>query len=50
MPDQAAPGTVRSAQEIRERLSSFQRGASAGRAAGEGGQADADEDEWEGNE
>jgi signal transduction histidine kinase len=49
VPEPAPAGTARSAQEIRERLASFQRGARAGHAAGRGGQLAAGEEEWEGN-
>jgi hypothetical protein len=42
-------GTPRSAQEIRQRLASFQRGARAGHAAGQNGELAAGEEEWEGD-
>jgi signal transduction histidine kinase len=48
-PEPATAGTPRSAQEIRERLGSFQRGARAGHAAGQNGQLAAGEQEWEGD-
>jgi signal transduction histidine kinase len=49
VPEPAVAGAARPAQEIRERLASFQRGARAGHAAGRRGQFAAEEDEWEAN-